>query len=222
MRKRHAITLAVVLLLTLLSGLLPTAAAYADDLIPPPPVEPPPPPEPDDEDLRPLPPEYDGGGRRCNTPLVPEPAASETVPVWAAPPVTTCPARGMVLVPIIIPTDVTARNIFIWRLSVTFDPAVLEPVWMVEDETLSDDDGWVLNRQTKPGELWAGAAGLPTLQGSGTLIYLVFKATGNPGDETDLTFREVILNSGTPPATPYSGRIRLTTMYTIYLPTIAR
>jgi hypothetical protein len=213
---------ALVLLLTLLGMVLVVGAVpvAADDPVTPPPVEPPQPPDPPvDDDLVPLPPEYDGGGRRCDTPRVPDESAGEPVSVWVAPAPTTCPAGTLVLLPVQIPEDVTAHDIFVWQVTLEFDPAVLEPVWVVPEGTLSA--GWALNRQARAGRLWAGAAGLHPLRGSGTLVEVVFRTVGNPGDQTDLTFSELLLNGGDPAATPHNGRIVLTESYTVYMPLIA-
>jgi hypothetical protein len=212
----------LVLLLTLLGMVLVVGAVpvAADDPVTPPPVEPPQPPDPPvDDDLVPLPPEYVGGGRRCDSPRAPNELDGESVSVWVAPAPTTCPAGTLVLLPVQIPEDVTTHDIFVWQFTLEFSSAVLEPIWVVPDDTLSA--GWALNRQASAGRLWAGAAGLHPLRGSGTLVDLVFRTVGNPGDQTDLTFSELLLNSGNPTTTPHNGHIMLTELHRVYKPLIA-
>ncbi len=112
-------------------------------------------------------------------------------------------------VPVII-GDATGREISSFDFEILYDPTVIEPLAqaVVNTETLSGEFAVGAN-VIAPGKLRVSGYGAGNLQNSGTLINLKFRAVGQAGASSALTWNNFLFNEGVPNVVRTDGRISI-------------
>ena len=118
---------------------------------------------------------------------------------------------GSVSVPLEV-MDVTGLGIFSYEIEIEYDPAVVEFDALETPSTLSEN--MTVSASSESGVVKVAGATASPLQGSGSLIDVVFKRSESPGpdQETDLILKRVQFNepgSDTPTTTRVDGSIAI-------------
>jgi len=106
--------------------------------------------------------------------------------------------------------DLSGQNVASYDFDIVYNPAVVEPTLSLVDKsgTLSSNMSVIAN-VVAPGRLAVSASGINPLSGSGVLLKLVWRAVGNNGDTTALSFDPFIFNGGTPSAVVTNGGFQI-------------
>lgn len=116
-------------------------------------------------------------------------------------------SNGTIVIPVTV-GDVTARDIFSFDFTVTFDKNVLKPAAAVFDmtDTLSGAAGFIITPDASiAGRLTISGFGTQALAGQGTLMFLRFNVVGTASSTTNLTFDSFGFNEGDPAAKTTRG-----------------
>ncbi len=116
------------------------------------------------------------------------------------------PAEHMLEIPVTI-EDLSGLEVIAYQFTVSFDHNILaaEEPYFYTSGTISGALGWTImcNAETQ-GQLTIGAFGSVPLQGSGTLLNLVFSVMAEQGS-CQLVFNSFLLNAGTPQVSTVNG-----------------
>ncbi|MCF8395365.1 MAG: hypothetical protein K9H06_15820, partial [Melioribacteraceae bacterium] len=105
--------------------------------------------------------------------------------------------------------DLTGLNVISYQMTVQYDNQVVEATGITTDGTISDEGGWtVLPNTNFDAQIKVGGFGISGLSGGGILLYLNFDVVGEVGT-SDLTFTEMVFNSGDPASEPVNGSISI-------------
>ncbi|HDP98984.1 MAG TPA: hypothetical protein ENN22_07370 [bacterium] len=106
-------------------------------------------------------------------------------------------SQNQIEIPIIVSEDLTGQNITAWQGIINWDNSVIQYAGHEHSGTLTEgwgNTGWTENHTT--GQLNFGQyVASPPLEGSGTLVILIFDVVGNVGDVTDINFDQFYLNA---------------------------
>jgi len=101
-------------------------------------------------------------------------------------------------------SEVTKLGVFSYLLTIEYDPAIVAIMGVSAEGTISADMSIVANTDV-PGQVSVAASGALPLAGAGDLVYLEVAYVG-PGT-TDLTWAEIQVNEGVPPAGGEVGQV---------------
>ncbi len=117
----------------------------------------------------------------------------------------TAPIGSQVSIPVQIADQGQGQPVIAFEFDARFDPAVLTPMHLSSDGTLSD--GWTLvGNDSQAGHWQVVAFGSQALLGDGALLHLVFNVEGPAGDLSELDLQEFVFNEGNPSAVTTAGQ----------------
>lgn len=101
----------------------------------------------------------------------------------------------------------TGLNVIAYQFDIIFDQGIIIPAepYFAVSGTVSNMPGWtIMENPNEPGKLTIGAFGAVPLEGSGTLINLIFQVVSDTGT-SPLSFDSFLFNNGTPEAAMIDG-----------------
>jgi hypothetical protein len=113
-------------------------------------------------------------------------------------------------------SDLTGQSVYSAGITITYDAKVMEAIDTDITETILAASGWSPpTKNITAGQIKLGMAGSSPLSGSGVLVKIVARITGNGGDFTVLHFDEAILNEGNPVVVTRDGLLTVNFGYNI-------
>ena len=104
----------------------------------------------------------------------------------------------LISLPIII-GDITGKNVISYEFKLNYSSSVLSAIGANAEGCLTENWGAPNVIADNPGEIQVGSyTGLVPIEGSGTLVKILFEVIGNPGDSTILDFNYFEFNAGEP------------------------
>ncbi len=101
--------------------------------------------------------------------------------------------------------DTTARGIFGYDFTITYNPAVVTPLAVETAGTLSA--GWTITTNNSPGTLVVSGFNTTALTGAGVLLNIRFIATGGIGTTSNINFSAFQFNEGIPCSNTTNGNV---------------
>ncbi len=113
-----------------------------------------------------------------------------------------------ILVPVLV-SNLSAYDIIAFQFNVFFDSLVIKAVGVSTANTITAPWGNAATNTDSEGKMIVGAYGITALTTGDTLLKLIFKVIGKPGDSTSIILKDFRFNNGNPNAIVDNGSLEI-------------